>query len=208
MSASSAKNSRADLGKKGTTMFIKSGFRMLAPVLVCWMWSSSSTNAQAPGKVAQPPQDSAFSKEKLFDGTGLSAEQQNGVLGNLLKYQIGSPKTGVLSQGVFDAPGPVRPKTGIQDMSVFGAPGPMRVVPAAQIPGPMGMPGTPATDPCAGPASDKQLKALHSMLSATMAAKSLDQKTFAAKAPNGCNAEQLRYYLNVVTQLFPDGGGK
>ena len=184
-------------------MFIKSGFRMLAPVLVCWMWSSSSTHAQAPGKVAQPPQDSAFSKEKLFDGTGLSAEQQNAVLGNLLKYQIGSPKTGVLSQGVFDAPGPGRPKTGVQDMGVFGAP-----VPVANIPGIMGLAGTPATDPCAGPATDKQLKAMHSMLSATMAAKSLDQKTFAAKAPNGCNAEQLRYYLNVVTQLFPDGGGK
>lgn len=191
-------------------MDIKSAFCVrTVPLLVCWLLGLSSASAQAPGKVALPSQDSAFSKEKLFDGTGLSTEQQNAVMGNLLKSQIGIPKTGVLNQGVFEVPVLVRPRTGLSDMGVFGAPGPLRPsLLAALVPETPKIEFTQFTDPCAAPATDQQLKALHALLSATIAAKSLDSKTFATKAPNGCNAQQLRYYLNVITQLFPDGGGK
>ena len=179
-------------------MSIKECFRSLAiPFLICWLLASSSANAQAPGNVAASREGSLLTKEKLFDGTGLSTEAQNRVMGNLLKHsRLGALKAGGLNeQGVFGAPGPIRPPT------------PMVYSPKA--PGPIGKDSLwQIEDPCNGVVNDRQMRALHRLLVAVLAAKSVDANPFTANVPKDCNSEQLRYYLGVAAQLYPESGVK
>lgn len=149
-------------------------------------------DAQTVGKAGVKENARILTKEYLFEGTGLSAESQNKVLGNLLKHsQV--PKS--LEGGYFDMRVPAFP-TNKQAAPAMA----MGTIPFQ----------TPSIepDPCASVADEKQLNAMHRLLEATLSSKSMNSVAFGSKVPKGCNAQRLRYYLNVTAQLFPDGSTK
>lgn len=124
-----------------------------------------------------------LTKESLFTGTSLSAENQNIVLGNLLKHydqRILIPKEASMKipeskPGIFP------------DLKVFGKETP---------------------DPCASNADAKQLAAMHQLLATTLSARPKDVKEFNESTPKGCDLSRLRYYLSVTAKLFPEENKK
>lgn len=157
-----------------------------------WLLCAIPAGAQTGGNAGGKENTGVLTKEYLFEGTGLSAESQNKVLGNLLKYSQ-SPKS--LEGGHFDMRVPAFPKY-------------KQTTPAMAM-GTIPFPSaSTVSDPCASVADEKQLNAMHRLLAATLSSKSIDSAAFGAKVPKGCNAQRLRYYLNVTAQLFPDGSNK
>lgn len=153
-----------------------------AILLLC----SIPSNAQTGSNAITKENTRVLTKEALFEGAGLSAESQNKVLGNLLKY---SQSTKAKEDGHFEMKVP--------------AFSPRMPYMMANI-----IPAFPESNPCASVADEKQLKAMHSLLMATLSSKSINTAAFDAEVPKGCNAKRLRYYLNVTAQLFPDKSTK
>ena len=166
-----------------------------AGVIVCAfaLLCATPAGAQTGGKAGANEKEKAhvLTTENLFEGTGLSAESKNKVLGNLLKY-FQSPK----SKG-----------DGYAEMKVPATPMDKAFTPTMAMGTiPTWTPEPP--DPCASVADEKQLSAMQRLLETTLSSRSMDSAAFAAKVPKGCDGQRLRYYLNVTAQLFPDGGKK
>jgi hypothetical protein len=160
-----------------------------------WLLCAAPASAQTAGKAGANEKEKmpVLTKEYLFEGTGLSAESQNKVLGNLLKHYT-MPKAlgnGSTEMKIFTVP----------DTKVFLPQMAMGTVPTWT-------PTQPEPDPCASVADEKQLGAMHRLLETTLSSKSMDSAAFAARVPKDCNGQRLRYYLNVTAQLFPEGGKK
>jgi hypothetical protein len=140
-------------------------------------------HGQTAGKDGTLKASELLTKESLFTGTNLSAENQNIVLGNLLKHydqRILIPKEASMKipeskPGIFP------------DLKVFGKETP---------------------DPCASNADAKQLAAMHQLLATTMSARPKDVKEFNESTPKGCDLSRLRYYLSVTAKLFPEENKK
>ena len=173
---------------RDNAMFFRAVLMGSALGLLCFSGAGAQTTGKAQSKESTP----VLTKERLFEGAELSAENQSKVLGNLLKY-MQTPKT--KGEGYFD-------------MKVPATPEPPTSLPAMQI--------TPSSDwlkyrkpdPCTSVADDAQLGAMHRLLVTTLSSRSLNLTDFAAKVPQGCNGQRLRYYLNVTAQLFPEGDKK
>lgn len=166
-----------------------------AGLIACafWLLCAAPTGAQTAGKAGANEKEKApvLTTENLFEGTGLSAESQNKVLGNLLKH-FQKPK----SMG-----------DGSNAMKINAVPE-ANVLMSQLAMGTWKPDYLPAPDPCASEADEKQLGAMHRLLETTLSSKSMDPVSFSAKVPKGCNGQRLRYYLSVTAQLFPDGGKK
>jgi hypothetical protein len=140
-------------------------------------------HGQTAGKTVATKSAELLTKESLFTGTSLSAENQNIVLGNLLKHY--DQRILVPTEASMKIP---ESKLGIfPDFKSYGKETP---------------------DPCASNADTKQLAAMHQLLTATMSAKPEDVKEFNQSTPKGCDLSRLRYYLSVTAKLFPEGGKK
>lgn len=157
-----------------------------------WLLCAIPAGAQTGGSAGAKDNTRVLTKEFLFEGTGLSAESQNRVLGNLLKYSQSSKS---LEGGHFDMRVPAFPT--LKQTTPAMA---MGIIPFPDL--------STELNPCASVADEKQLNAMHRLLVATLSSKSIDSGAFSAKVPNGCNAQRLRYYLNVTAQMFPEGSNK
>jgi len=159
--------------------------------IFCFLCAAPA-GAQTAGTAGPNENVPVLTKEKLFEGTGLTAESQNRVLGNLLRHYQSSQMQGAAG--------------GRMEMRIFEAPTTnMMLVPKMAVPAPT---WSPAPDACASQADETQLNAMHRLLEATLRGKSMDAMAFADKVPKGCNGQRLRYYLNVTAQLFPEGTKK
>jgi hypothetical protein len=166
-----------------------------AGLIACafWLLWAPPAGAQTASKADPKENVPVLTKEGLFEGTGLSTESQNKVLGNLLKHYT-MPKAlggGAAEMKIFELP----------KANVFVPQMAMGTVPTW-------IPPLSEPDPCDSVADEKQLGAMHRLLETTLSSKSMDAAAFAAKVPQGCNGKRLRYYLNVTAQLFPEGGKK
>ncbi len=170
--------------------FYGAGVIACAFALLC----ATPAGAQTGGKAGANEKEKThvLTTENLFEGTGLSAESKNKVLGNLLKY-FQSPKS--KEDEYYKMKVPATPMANNFDPTSTMA---MSIIPTFSAP----------SDPCASVADEKQLSAMQRLLETTLSSRSMDSAAFAAKVPKGCNGQRLRYYLNVTAQLFPDGGKK